>query len=103
MAWVTRAGQSEMAEPIALRPTSETVMYPSFAKWIQSHRDLPLRVNQWCNIVVSSSLQQIDWIVAFTRLMFPIITIKKKFCCLVQCFLKLSCYDCFTYEVSRIL
>ncbi|VDK24207.1 unnamed protein product, partial [Anisakis simplex] len=51
VAWVTRAGSSEMAEPIAIRPTSETVMYPSYAKWIKSHRDLPLRLNQWCNVV----------------------------------------------------
>ena len=40
-----------MAEPIAVRPTSETVMYPAFAKWVQSYRDLPLRINQWNNIV----------------------------------------------------
>ncbi|KAF2368161.1 Proline-tRNA ligase class IIa archaeal-type [Trinorchestia longiramus] len=51
VAWVTRSGSSEMAEPVAIRPTSETVMYPSFAKWIQSHRDLPLRLNQWNNVV----------------------------------------------------
>ena len=53
VAWVTKSGQSELAEPIAIRPTSETVMYPTFAKWVQSHRDLPIKVNQWCNIVVS--------------------------------------------------
>ncbi len=51
VAWVTRAGQSDLAEPIAIRPTSETVMYPAYARWIQSHRDLPLRLNQWCNVV----------------------------------------------------
>lgn len=51
VAWVTKSGQSELAEPIAIRPTSETVMYPAYAKWIQSHRDLPLRLNQWCNVV----------------------------------------------------
>lgn len=51
VAWVTKSGQSELAEPIAIRPTSETIMYPAFAKWVQSHRDLPLRVNQWCNVV----------------------------------------------------
>lgn len=51
VAWVTKSGQSEMPEPVAIRPTSETVMYPAFAKWVQSHRDLPLRLNQWCNIV----------------------------------------------------
>ena len=41
---MTRSGTTDLAEPIAIRPTSETVMYPSFAKWIQSHRDLPLKV-----------------------------------------------------------
>jgi bifunctional glutamyl/prolyl-tRNA synthetase len=51
VAWVTKSGQSEMAEPIAIRPTSETVMYPAYAKWIQSHRDLPLKLNQWNNVV----------------------------------------------------
>uniref|UniRef100_A0A183E3Z8 proline--tRNA ligase n=1 Tax=Gongylonema pulchrum TaxID=637853 RepID=A0A183E3Z8_9BILA len=51
VAWVTRAGSSELSEPIAIRPTSETVMYPSYAKWVQSHRDLPIRLNQWCNVV----------------------------------------------------
>uniref|UniRef100_A0A7S1GDH7 proline--tRNA ligase n=1 Tax=Bicosoecida sp. CB-2014 TaxID=1486930 RepID=A0A7S1GDH7_9STRA len=51
VAWVTRSGQSELAEPIAIRPTSETIMYPAYAKWIRSHRDLPLKLNQWTNIV----------------------------------------------------
>ncbi|XP_043238760.1 bifunctional glutamate/proline--tRNA ligase-like [Amphibalanus amphitrite] len=51
VAWVTKSGDSELAEPIAIRPTSETVMYPAYARWIQSHRDLPLRLNQWCNVV----------------------------------------------------
>ncbi|KIJ38995.1 hypothetical protein M422DRAFT_60741 [Sphaerobolus stellatus SS14] len=51
VAWVTRAGNSELEEPIAIRPTSETVMYPYYAKWIKSHRDLPLRLNQWNSVV----------------------------------------------------
>ena len=51
VAWVTKSGQSEMPEPIAIRPTSETIMYPSFSKWIRSHRDLPLLTNQWTNVV----------------------------------------------------
>nr|XP_022332735.1 bifunctional glutamate/proline--tRNA ligase-like [Crassostrea virginica] len=51
VAWVTKSGKSDLAEPIAIRPTSETVMYPSYAKWIKSHRDLPLKLNQWCNVV----------------------------------------------------
>merc|ERR1712141_919810 len=51
VAWVTKSGDSEMAEPVAIRPTSETAMYPTFAKWIQSYRDLPLKLNQWNNVV----------------------------------------------------
>ncbi|EDO15687.1 hypothetical protein Kpol_1008p26 [Vanderwaltozyma polyspora DSM 70294] len=51
VAWVTKAGQSELEEPIAIRPTSETVMYPYYAKWIQSYRDLPLKLNQWNSVV----------------------------------------------------
>ena len=52
VAWVTKSGDSELYDPTAIRPTSETVMYPTFAKWIRSHRNLPLKVNQWCNVVV---------------------------------------------------
>lgn len=51
VAWVTKSGDSDLAEPVAIRPTSETVMYPAFAKWIQSYRDLPIRLNQWSNVV----------------------------------------------------
>ncbi|XP_050407010.2 bifunctional glutamate/proline--tRNA ligase [Patella vulgata] len=51
VAWVTKCGSSDLTEPVAIRPTSETVMYPSYAKWVKSHRDLPLKLNQWCNVV----------------------------------------------------
>jgi len=51
VAWVTKSGDTDLAEPIAIRPTSETVMYPAYAKWIQSHRDLPIKLNQWNNVV----------------------------------------------------
>ena len=51
VAWVTKSGDSDLAEPIAIRPTSETVMYPAYAKWIQSYRDLPIKLNQWNNVV----------------------------------------------------
>jgi prolyl-tRNA synthetase len=51
VAWVTKSGSSDLAVPIAIRPTSETIMYPFFAKWIRSHRDLPLELNQWNNVV----------------------------------------------------
>jgi prolyl-tRNA synthetase len=42
---------SELEEPLVVRPTSETIIYAMFAKWIQSYRDLPVLLNQWCNIV----------------------------------------------------
>lgn len=51
VAWVTHSGSSILAEPIAIWPTSETIMYPSFGKWINSHRDLPLLLNQWTNVI----------------------------------------------------
>ena len=51
VAWVTKAGKNDLDEPIAIRPTSETVMYPYYGKWIRSHRDLPLRLNQWNSVV----------------------------------------------------
>ncbi|BCS91341.1 MAG: proline--tRNA ligase 2 [Candidatus Micrarchaeota archaeon] len=51
VAWVTHAGKSELSERLAVRPTSETIMYYSYAKWIRSWRDLPLRYNQWNNVV----------------------------------------------------
>ncbi|MBI2102225.1 proline--tRNA ligase [Candidatus Woesearchaeota archaeon] len=51
VAWVTQAGDSKLDERIAVRPTSETIMYDSYSKWIRSHRDLPLRLNQWNNVV----------------------------------------------------
>ncbi len=51
VAWVTRAGDRELDEWLAIRPTSETIMYYTFSKWISSYRDLPLRINQWVNIV----------------------------------------------------
>ncbi|MFA5029438.1 MAG: proline--tRNA ligase [Patescibacteria group bacterium] len=42
---------AELEEPLIVRPTSETIMYDTFSKWINSHRDLPLLINQWANIV----------------------------------------------------
>lgn len=51
VAWVTRSGKSELEVPIAIRPTSETIMYPAYAKWIRSHRDLPIKLNQWTGVV----------------------------------------------------
>ena len=51
VAWVTKSGKTDLAEPIAIRPTSETIMYPAYKKWIQSHRDLPMLFNQWSNVV----------------------------------------------------
>ncbi|MCK5046158.1 MAG: proline--tRNA ligase [Candidatus Heimdallarchaeota archaeon] len=51
VAWVTRAGDRELDRKLALRPTSETIMYEMFRLWIRSHVDLPLKINQWCNII----------------------------------------------------
>jgi prolyl-tRNA synthetase len=51
LAVVTHGGGERLAEPLAVRPTSETVINHLFAKWIQSYRDLPLLINQWCNVV----------------------------------------------------
>ncbi|ETS83206.1 proline--tRNA ligase [Pestalotiopsis fici W106-1] len=51
LAWVTKAGDKDLEVPVAVRPTSEAVMYPYYSKWIRSHRDLPLRLNQWNSVV----------------------------------------------------
>ncbi len=51
LAVVTHAGGEQLAEPVVVRPTSETIINHSFAKWVQSHRDLPLLINQWANVV----------------------------------------------------
>ena len=51
LAVVTHAGGELLAEPIVVRPTSETVIGEFMAKWIQSYRDLPLLLNQWANVV----------------------------------------------------
>ena len=51
VAWVTRSGNTRLQEELAIRPTSETIFYPAYSRWIRSWRDLPLRINQWCNIV----------------------------------------------------
>ena len=51
LATVTHAGGKELEEPLVVRPTSETIINHMFAKWIKSHRDLPMLVNQWANVV----------------------------------------------------
>jgi prolyl-tRNA synthetase len=51
LAVVTHGGGEELAEPLVVRPTSETVINHYFAKWVQSHRDLPLKLNLWNNVV----------------------------------------------------
>ncbi|MCD6242792.1 proline--tRNA ligase [Candidatus Bathyarchaeota archaeon] len=50
-AWVTIGGNSQLEERLAVRPTSETIIYAMYAKWVRSWRDLPIKLNQWCNIV----------------------------------------------------
>jgi len=51
LAVVTTAGGEELAEPLVVRPTSETVIGEAMARWIQGHRDLPLLLNQWANVM----------------------------------------------------
>ncbi len=48
---VTHGGGKELTEKLYIRPTSETIIYSTFAKWVQSYRDLPLKINQWANVV----------------------------------------------------
>jgi len=51
VAWVTRGGDEELEEPLIVRPTSEAIIGTMYAKWIKSWRDLPVLINQWCNVV----------------------------------------------------
>ena len=51
LAVVTHAGGKKLEEPLVVRPTSETMIYFMFARWIKSWRDLPLKINQWANVV----------------------------------------------------
>ena len=51
LAVVTHAGGKKLEENLVVRPTSETIIYDSFSKWIESWRDLPLLINQWANVV----------------------------------------------------
>ena len=48
---MSHAGGKELDEPYVIRPTSETIIYSMYAKWVQSYRDLPLLLNQWCNVM----------------------------------------------------
>ena len=48
---VTHGGGKELEEPLVVRPTSETIIYHMYSKWIQSYRDLPVLINQWANVV----------------------------------------------------
>ncbi|MBM4118187.1 proline--tRNA ligase [bacterium] len=51
LAVVTHAGGKKLEEPLVIRPTSETIIWSMYRKWIQSHRDLPILINQWANVV----------------------------------------------------
>jgi len=50
LAWIEK-NKNEEGERLAIRPTSETIIYDSYSKWIRSWRDLPLKLNQWCNVL----------------------------------------------------
>ncbi len=51
VAWVTKTGDSDLSEPLAVRPTSEAIMYESISGWVRSWRDLPMRLNQWNSVL----------------------------------------------------
>jgi prolyl-tRNA synthetase len=51
LAVVTHAGGETLEEPLVIRPTSETIIWSMYKKWIQSYRDLPILINQWCNVL----------------------------------------------------
>ncbi|MBN3037424.1 MAG: proline--tRNA ligase [Candidatus Diapherotrites archaeon] len=51
VAWVTHSGDSALPERLAVRPTSETVMYEAYSRWIRSYQQLPMRLNQWVNVI----------------------------------------------------
>jgi prolyl-tRNA synthetase len=51
LAVVTHGGGEVLEEPLVIRPTSETIIWSMYKKWIQSYRDLPLLINQWANVV----------------------------------------------------
>jgi prolyl-tRNA synthetase len=51
VAWVTHAGNEELEERLAFRPTSESIITPFISQWVRSHRDLPMRLNQWCSVI----------------------------------------------------
>ncbi len=51
VAWVTQGGSEKLTERLAIRPTSEVMIGAMYSQWIQSHRDLPVLINQWCNVV----------------------------------------------------
>ena len=51
VAWVTEGGGEKLTERLAIRPTSEVIIGMMYARWVQSHRDLPILINQWANVV----------------------------------------------------
>jgi len=51
VAWVTRGGRNELEEPLAIRPTSEAMICHMYGQWVQSYRDLPILINQWCSVL----------------------------------------------------
>ena len=51
VAWVTQGGTEPLQERLAIRPTSETIICSMYSRWVQSYRDLPLKLNQWCSVL----------------------------------------------------
>src|SRR5215207_9855205 len=51
LAWVTMGGREKLEERLAVRPTSESIICDFYSDWVQSYRDLPILINQWCNVM----------------------------------------------------
>ncbi|MDD2624927.1 MAG: proline--tRNA ligase, partial [Candidatus Riflebacteria bacterium] len=51
VAWVTKGGNDDLEEKLAIRPTSEAIIGHMYSKWVESYRDLPVKINQWANVV----------------------------------------------------
>ncbi|KAI5170624.1 bifunctional glutamyl/prolyl-tRNA synthetase [Nematocida sp. LUAm3] len=62
VAWITECGGKQLENPVAIRPTSEAIIYPYFSKWLQSYRDLPIKINQWCNVLRWETTQTMPFI-----------------------------------------
>lgn len=76
---IQQSGEDDLEEPIAVRPTSETIMYPAFSRWIRSHRDLPLKLNQWSNVVRQGQYLRLTplEVLVYARHLVPVLELRQ--------------------------